>query len=399
MHDLDSEAQGALSGLSLPPEKLRGRRIAVSVGSRGVANVREIAKAICGWLKQQGARPFIFPGMGSHGGATVEGQLEILKGYGVTPDSMGVEIRASMESVCLGETPEGFKVYMDRHAWESDGVVVMNRVKPHTDFSGKIESGLLKMMAVGMGKVEGASQVHRWGWKYGFEEVIRAMSGKVLASGKILCGMAVMENELHQICSVRAARPEGIVAQEEQALAFARPLVPHIPFSKLHLLVVDEIGKNISGCGMDTKVIGRGVEVHAGEAPEIRLIYIRDLTAESDGNAVGIGLADVMHERLYHKIDFQKMYINVQTSLNPPMARMPMYLPTDREAMQFALGALGSPEPQEQRLAWIRNTLNLDRLAVSESLAREAAALSGWRLAPETHPFRFDAQGNIASPL
>ncbi len=396
---LDSEIRRTLSALSLSQEKLRGRRIAISVGSRGIADLREIVRAICGWLKDQGAHPFVFPGMGSHAGATADGQRNLLEGYGVTAESIGAEIRSSMESVSLGVTPEGSKVFMDRNAWEADGVLVMNRVKPHTDFNGKIESGLLKMMAVGMGKVEGASQVHRSGWKHGFEKTIRAMSAKVLASRKILCGLAVIENELHQICAVRAARPEGIVVQEEEALKMARPLVPHLPFSKLQLLIVDEMGKNISGCGMDTKVIGRGVELQPGEAPEIRLIYVRDLTPESAGNAAGVGLADLVHERLHRKIDLQKTYINVVTSLNPPMARLPMYLPTDREAMQFALGALGSPDPGEQRLVWIRNTLNLDRLAISDALAREVAALDGWRLRPEKCPLQFDREGNLASPL
>ncbi len=396
---LEAEIQQSLSGLHLSQEKLQGCRIAVAVGSRGIANVREIARAVCGWLKTQGAQPFVFPAMGSHGGATAEGQRKILEEYGITGDSMGAEIRSSMETVFLGTTPEGFKVFMDRNAWEADGVLVMNRVKPHTDFCGNIESGLLKMMAIGMGKIDGARECHRLSCKYGFEKVIRAVSSKVLASGKILCGLAVVENELHQICAVRAARPEGIVRQEEETLAIARPLVPRIPFSRFHLLIVDELGKNISGCGMDTKVIGRGVELQPGQAPEICLIYVRDLTAESAGNAAGIGLADVMHERLYRKIDLQKMYVNVLTALNPPMARLPVYLPSDREAIQFALGALGSPDPGEQRIVWIRNTLNLDSLAASETLAREGTELSGWRLASESNLPEFDPEGNLASPL
>ncbi len=396
---LDSEIQQALSGLGLPQEKLRGRRIAVAVGSRGIASLPEIVRAACGWLKAQGAQPFVFPGMGSHGGATAEGQRMILADYGVTPETVKAEIRSSMETVTLGTTLEGFEVFMDRNAWGAESVLVMNRVKPHTDFSGKIESGLLKMMAVGMGKVDGASQVHRWGWKYGNETVIRAMSAKVLASGKILCGLAVIENELHQICAVRAARPEGIVAQEEEALQMARPLVPRIPFSKFHLLIVNEMGKNISGAGMDTKIVGRGVELPSGAAPEIGLIYVRDLTAESEGNAVGIGLADLMHERLYRKIDLQKTYINARTAMHPPMARLPIYLPSDREALDLAWGALGSPSPEEQRAVWIRNTLNLDRLAVSEFLAREGAPASGWRLTPESSLPQFDPDGNLDSLL
>src|SRR5208337_8802 len=260
LHDLGSSILETLGGLGIAAEKLRGKRIAVAVGSRGIASLKEIVQAVCGWLKAQGAQPFIFPAMGSHGGGTAEGQRKILEDYGVTEAAMGVEIRSSMEAVLVGTTPEGFHVFMDRNAWESDGLVVVNRIKPHTDFSGKIESGLLKMMTIGMGKLEGATEGHRHSWKYGFETTIRAVSGKVLASGKILCGVAVVENELHQIADVRAALPEGIVEQEESALELARTLVPRIPFPAFHLLVVDEMGKNISGTGMDTKVIGRGVE-------------------------------------------------------------------------------------------------------------------------------------------
>jgi hypothetical protein len=400
--DAASEVQQRLAALDLSavlPMRDRARRIAVGVGSRGIAHLPEIVWAVCDWLIAQGARPFIFPAMGSHGGATAEGQRKVLENYGITPAAMGVEILSSMETVSLGATPEGFQVFMDRNAWGADGVLVVNRVKPHTDFSGKIESGLLKMLAVGMGKAEGARECHRWGWKFGFERAIRAISGKVLATGKILGGVAVVENELHQIVAVRAARAEAIVALEEEALAMARPLVPRIPFPKFHLLVVNEMGKNISGTGMDTKVIGRGVELPPGEAPEIGLIYVRDLTPESAGNALGIGLADVMHERLYRKIDLQKMYANARTSMNPPMPRLPIYCPSDREALDFALGALGSPAPQEQRVVWVQNTLNLDRLAISELLAPEAATLKGWRLLPGSYTPEFDASGDLSSPV
>lgn len=397
--DLGAETQRALTSLGLPQEKLRGRRIAVAVGSRGIAGLPQIVRAICQWLKAGGGHPFVFPAMGSHGGATAEGQRKVLEGYGITPDFLGAEIRSSMETVSLGATSQGFQVFMDKNAWESDGVLVMNRVRPHTNFFGKIESGLLKMTAIGMGKAEGAWEGHRWGRKHGYEMVIRSMSSVVLASGKILCGLAVVENELHQICAVRAARPEEIVAREEEALETARRLVPRIPFAKVHLLIVNELGKNISGTGMDTKIIGRAVELQPGEAPEIGLIYVRDLTPESAGNALGIGLADLMHERLYRKIDLQKMYVNARTSMNPLVPRLPMYLPSDREALDFALGALGSPDPNEQRVVWIRNTLNLERLAISERLAQEAAASGSWRLRPETYLPQFDSEGNLASPL
>ena len=399
LNNLPGEMHCALAALKIPQERLRGQRIALAVGSRGIANLYDLVCAICGWLKEQGASPFIFPAMGSHGGATAEGQLKVLEGYGITPDSVGVEILASMETVPLGATPQGFQVFMDRNAWGADGVVVLNRVKTHTDFSGKIESGLLKMMAIGMGKAEGARECHRWSWKFGFEKAIRAIAGRVMASGKIVAGVAVIENEFHQVAAIRAAQPADIVAMEEAAMEMARPLVARIPFPELQLLIVDELGKNISGTGMDTKVIGRGVELQPGEAPDIRMIYVRDLTPESGGNALGVGLADVMHERLYRKIDLQKMYANARTSMNPPMPRLPSFWPSDREALDFALGALGSPEPDEQRVVWIRNTLNLDRLAVSERLAREVVSLRGWRLLADTVAPRFSSTGDLTSPL
>lgn len=399
LKNLDDDVPQTLSALNLPAENLHGKQIAVAVGSRGIANLQEIVQVVCVWLKAQGAQPFIFPAMGSHGGATAEGQRNILAEYGVTAELVGAEIRASMATMFLGKTPEGFQVFMDRNAWESDGVLVLNRIKPHTDFTGKNESGLLKMMAVGMGKEEGARETHHYGWKYGFAQVIGAMSAITLASGKILCGLAVAENEMHQICALRAAQPANIVLMEEEMLQLARPLLPRLPFSKLHLLVVDELGKNISGTGMDTNVIGRGFEMYPVEGPKIGMIYVRDLTPESGGNAVGMGLADVIHERLYQKIDFQKTYLNSRVSLNPAPSKLPMHLPSDREALSLALGHLGRPDPAEQRVVWIRNTLNLNRLAISAPLALEAAQLSGWRLASEGFVPQFDSEGNIASPL
>jgi hypothetical protein len=399
LSDVPGEIQQALAGLALNPEKLRGRRIAVSVGSRGIASLPEIVRAVCDWLEAQGALPFVFPAMGSHGGATPEGQREILAEYGVTRENIGVEIRSSMETVSLGHAPEGFQAYMDRNAWESDGIVVLNRIKPHTDFSGRTESGLLKMIAVGMGKEDGARETHRWGWKFGFERVIHSMSAISLATGKILCGLGVIENEFHQICAVRASRAEAMAATEEETLRLARTLVPRIPFMKLHLLIVDELGKNISGTGMDTKVIGRGTEIRPGESPEIDMIYLRDLTHQSGGNAVGMGLADLMHDRLFQKIDFQKTYLNSSVALNPVPSKMPIHLPSDRSALDLAFGHLGWPEVNEQRVVWVRNTLALDRLAISSALAREAAGLPGWRIVPGAIEPQFDSEGNLSSEL
>lgn len=396
---LEKEIHHALSELAVPPDHLQGKRIAVSAGSRGIASLTEIVRGICGWLKAQGAEPFVFPAMGSHGGSTAEGQRKVLEDYGVTPASVGAEIRSSMQTVSLGRSPEGFEVFLDANAWQADGVMVMNRVKPHTDFSGKIESGLLKMLAVGAGKEEGARETHRSGRKFGFERVIRAMSAVTLGSGKILCGVGVVENEFHQIALVRAAPPEGVVSMEEALLVEAKRLVPRLPFEDLHVLIVDEMGKNISGTGMDTKIIGRGANFPPGEVSDIRLVYVRDLTAASAGNALGVGLADVIHDRVFRKIDLEKTYVNARTSLNPPMARLPIHLPTDRDSLDLALGALGSPGEDEQRIIWIRNTLDLNRVAISSHLARKAQALDGWRLSSDELTAEFNADGDIASPL
>ncbi|MGO9270551.1 MAG: lactate racemase domain-containing protein [Terriglobia bacterium] len=392
---VEDEIHATLSGLNVPDEKLRGRKVGITVGSRGVASLKEITRAACQWLKDCGAHPFIFPAMGSHGGATAEGQRKILEDYGVTPDFVAAPVRSSMETALLGETPEGFPVYADRLAWQADGIMVMHRVKPHTAFSGTIESGLLKMMAVGMGKAEGAREFHRAAQHSSYEKAIRAMAAKVLAGSKVLCGLAVIENEMHQICAVRAALPEGLVALDESCLAEARRLVPRLPFAKIDLLIVDEIGKNISGTGMDAKLIGRGVQFQPDEAPEIKLIYARDLTAESNGNALGIGLADFVHERLRRKIDFEKMYVNARTSMSHRLVRLPMVLCSDREALAFALEVLGQPEPPEPRIAWIRNTQYLGRLAISERLALEVPTPAGWRLAAQGFQPGFGPDGNL----
>jgi hypothetical protein len=399
LKDVQAVVQQSLAALRIPTAKIRGKSIAVTAGSRGIDRLPEVVRAACIWLKSEGASPFIVPAMGSHGGGTSEGQRQVLEKYGVTPEFTGAEIRSAIEPASLGSTPEGIEVYMDRNASEADAVLVLNRVKPHTDFSGNIESGVVKMMVVGLGKALGAQEIHRWSRKIGFEPCLRAVCAKVLSSGKVLCGLALIENEFHQIAQIYASVPEGIIAQEEKALTIARRLVPRIPFPELDLLVVDELGKNISGSGMDTKVIGRGLPSIPPEAPHIRVIYARDLTRETEGNAAGVGLADLIHDRLYRKIDYQKTFLNVRTSLNLPLAQVPMHCPSDRDAFDFALGYMGSPGPEHQRSVWIRNTVSLDRIACSQALAAEAAKLDGWHLEPEPLVPQFDRDGDVCSPL
>ncbi len=399
LQDIETAIRESLADLRLPAARLRGRRIAVTVGSRGIDRLPEVARAVCSWLKAEGATAVLVPAMGSHGGGTAEGQRRVLEQYGVTPEFTGAKICSSMETASLGRTPQGVEICLDQNAFAADAILVVNRVKPHTDFSGQIESGVVKMMAVGLGKAVGAEEVHRWSRQIGFETCLRAIAEKILASGKILCGLALIENEFHQIAHMCASLPEGIVAQEEKALAMAKRIVPRIPFSELDLLVVDELGKNISGSGMDTKVIGRGLPSFPPEAPRIRTIYARDLTTESEGNAAGVGLADLIHEKLYSKIDYQKTFLNVRTSLNIPLARIPLHCPSDRDALDFALGYLGGPPPEQQRVVWIRNTLELDRIACSHALVPDASKLEGWRVERESLQLHFDHTGDTCSPF
>ncbi len=387
----------ALAALKMEREKLQGKNIALTVGSRGIANLSLLVRTVGEWLKASGARPFIVPSMGSHGGATPEGQRKVLADYGITEEELGIPVRSQMEAVHLGNTPEGFDVFMDRLAYESDGVVVFNRIKTHTDFSGRIESGWLKMLAIGLGKVQGARTCHRYCRQYGYEKSIRAMGSWSLASGKILCGVGVIENEEHEICAVRTARPDQLIQTEEEALILARKLLPRLPFRNIDLLIVDQLGKNISGTGFDTKVIGRGVPLEPNEAPEIKLIYLRDITPESEGNALGIGMADFMHERCFRKVDLKKTYINTQAALNPPMGFLPMHFPSDGEAVRFALNVLGDRDKSHSRVAWIKNTLLLSEILASDALLTAGPSSGAYLSAQSTSTPSFDAEDNLVS--
>ncbi len=399
--DVAGSVRAHLDCLGVAADKLRGRTIAVAVGSRGIATLQVIVRTVCDWLKAHGAKPFVFPAMGSHGGGTAEGQRQVLSEYGITLDGVGVEVRSDIETVQVGTTPQGFPVFADRNAWNSDGIVLVSRVKPHSDFVGRVESGMLKMMAIGLGKREGAAEGHKQFIKCGFEPTIRAVSSKILESGKVLLGVAIVENELHETADVRAALSQNIVEAEHSAIALARELMPRLPFNRMDLLIVDEMGKNISGAGMDSKVIGRarGEAPSTANGPKITVIFTRDLTEESGGNAIGVGNADIIHERLFRKVDLQKTYVNCMTALNPLAGRIPMHLLTDRGALDFALGHLGNPDPASQRCVWIQNTLNLNRFAISPLLRNEIDTPQNWRLSESQFSATFDNSGDLRSPF
>ncbi len=394
--DAVREAMASVQPLlrSLP----RGAQVAVTAGSRGVDRMDEVIREICRAFREAGAEPFIVPAMGSHGGATAEGQRRLLEHLGISEKQMGAPVRSSMETVSVGKTGGGVEVFMDRLAWDCERVFAVNRVKPHTDFDGVVESGILKIIAVGLGKLEGATQFHRNAIRCGYETSILEMSRCSIASGRILGGLGVVENDRHRMCEIGAARAEELEQLDRRLQARAQVLYPKLPFVSLDLLIVDELGKNISGAGMDAKVIGRPVHAEMAlmkqDRIKVRRIYVRDLTAESEGNAAGIGFADLMHQRIAGKINFAVLYKNAATGLAPNVARMPMHVPSDREAIQLLAANMGFARIEDMRIAWIRNTLSIISFCASPKCIDEVRQNPGYDIGPASE-VEYDDEGNI----
>src|SRR5438874_4464804 len=326
-----------------------GARIAVATGSRGITNIRNIVAAVLEVLRTAGAKPFILPAMGSHGGATPEGQVEVLASYGITEQSMGVPIRASMEVERVGQSAEGVEVFCSVEALRSDGIVLINRVKPHTDFQGTLGSGVVKMSVIGLGKRAGAAAGHAAATRLGYEHTLRSIARVVLRTAPILCGVAIVENQFHDTARIAVLKRDAIEESEKELLEEARRLMPRLPFDDIDLLIVDRIGKNISGSGMDPNVTGRWVHGYSTSlgsdnqaSPMIRRIFVRDLTPATHGNAIGIGFADITTTRLVSAMDKQVTYINALTSLTPNGAKIPIHFDTDRECITHALASLAS---------------------------------------------------------
>ena len=374
-----------------------GETVAITAGSRGVANVDIAVKATVGYLKGLGAKPFVVPAMGSHGGATAEGQRSVLAHYGITEETVGAPVKATMEVVELGKTADGLPVFFDRYAAEADHVVPLNRIKAHTDFNGSIESGLMKMMVIGLGKQQGANLYHRAFFQYSFEHVIMAVGGFILDTGKIAFGLGLIENAHEDTAKAVAMPAAHLLQNERELLVEAKSLMGRLPFDELDLLIVDWTGKNISGTGMDTNVIGRMMQNFEPEPakPAILRIFVRDLTEESDGNATGIGLADFTTTRLVDKIDRHSTYMNGITALGPQKSKIPFYYDTDREAIEVALDTIGLTEPEDARVIRIESTLRLTELDISEVLLEDAKLHSRLEVIGETQPFEFDAVGNL----
>jgi hypothetical protein len=379
-----------------------GMRIALGVGSRGISNLKEIVKATLGALIQAGARPFIVPAMGSHGGATSEGQIRVLADYGVTPESMGVPIEASMEVSKIGTAFDGLDVVFSAPALQADGVVVLNRVKPHTDFRGTLGSGIQKMLVIGFGKQVGASNAHRAAAHLGYEVVLREFARTILGSAPIFCGIALVEDQHHQTAEVAVLPPENIVREEGRLFQKAESLLARLPFDEIDLLIVDRIGKDISGSGMDTNVIGRDIvgytsSLHSKSqvTPRVSRIFVRDLTPASNGNGIGIGMADFTTARFVKALNLQYMYMNALTSLGLLPAKIPIYFDNDREAIQAGLASLAEAHAEKLRVVRISDTLNLERFLVSEGCVRAINGRPGVTTAGGARDMEFDAEANL----
>lgn len=372
------------SGLFVP-----GQSVAVAVGSRGIQNLPIIVAAAVSSLKELGLVPFIMPAMGSHGGATGRGQEEILKGLGITETSVGAAVRSNMDAVCLGRLESGAEVFMARDALEADHLVLINRVKPHTAFRGEVESGLCKMLAVGCGKHKGALSIHR----YGPAESLIPAAGMLLDQVSVLFGLAILENARDETHSIRLVLPRDFLRTDKELLGIAWRHLPKIPTDHLDILIVDEMGKDVSGAGIDPNVVGFWRREGGPRKPDYRTIVLLDLTPVSHGNAVGIGLADLTTRRVMDKVDLKATYTNALTSGVWSSARLPMALETDRAALETALSKVS--DPGCARVARIRNTLMLETLWVSEAVLPELKAMQDIEIHHTPLKLAFDESGRL----
>lgn len=378
-----------------------GANVAVAVGSRGIANLRAIVAGAVESLRAAGARPFILPAMGSHGGGTAEGQLALLAGYGVTEANLGVPIRTAMGVEEIGRTPDGDAVVCSVEALRADAVLILNRVKPHTDFGGALGSGLLKLLVVGLGKHVGAANFHRAAARRGHLHVLRGSGEVIRRRLPLLAAIALVENQRHATARLEVVRPEALEEREAALCAEAATLMPRLPFAELDLLIVDRMGKNISGTGMDPAVIGRMIHGYSlaedveRRHPHVRRLFVRDLTPESHGNAIGIGLADFTTSRLVAAMDREVTVTNSLTALSLQGAKVPIFFETDREVLRAALDTLSLPDPRSARVVRIADTLSVEWLQASAATLSSSPRAGDLELVADPEPMRFDAQGNL----
>jgi len=398
LQDISGAIRQELAKLPLSDRIKPGDSVAITVGSRGIANMALIIKILVEELKTHGANPFIVPAMGSHGGGTAEGQRAIVEAYGVTEDFIGAPIHASMEVVQVGSIEDGIPVFFDKCAHEADHVAIVARIKPHTDFSGEIESGLHKMMLIGLGKHRGASLYHQAFAHYSFGHIVRSVGQTVIKNCNILLGLAIVENQFDETALIKSVAPEEFLAREKELLILAKKLIPRLPFHQVDLLIVDQIGKDVSGTGMDTNVIGRKDYLYPCNEevlPKVTRIYVRDLTKKTHGNATGIGIADYTHTRLVNKTDFDSTYINCLTGDNPKAAAIPIHYNTDRKVLDVALKTVGYVQPENAKVIRIRNTLDLKEIMVSEAYQAEMKGRDDLEIIEPVKEMGFGEDGSL----
>ena len=399
LRDVTGEVQRQLATAEFAARVKPGARIALGIGSRGISNIAPIVRATVDFWKSHGCEPFIFPAMGSHGAATAQGQADVLARFGIQETAMGCRIVSQLEVVSLGKTADGIEAFMDRNAFAADAVMLINRIKWHTDFSGAIESGLFKMLAIGVGKFAGAQRYHTYGYRLGLEHVIRTVGRQVLASGKVLGGLAILEDAYHNTAQINAVSADGMEQNEEGLLELVKSWRGKIPIP-LDILILDEIGKNFSGTGMDTKVVNRDIDGSPNPWPElvrIERVFVRDISSGSYGNAVGIGLADVVHDRLLEKVDWNATQINSLTASTPTGIRTPIHFPSDQECLEKIGTTVGRLDPAEVNCGWFKNSLELSFMKLSENMRSEIQRNPTLEILGPAEPMEFDAAGNLSA--
>ena len=396
VQNIPEEIRKEFARIQLNDKVQSGMRIAITAGSRGIYKIPLILRTVVDEIKACGAEPFVIPAMGSHGGATAEGQVEFLRGLGITEESMDAPILATMDVVEIGSTSGGLPVFLDVHAAKADGIIVVGRVKPHTDFRGPIESGLHKMIAIGLGKHKQALAIHTYGIR-GLRELVPQVAQVTLNKAPILCGLALLENGYDETAHIEAVLPVDFAVREPELLRIAHQMLPKLPVNELDLLIVGEIGKNFSGTGMDTNIIGR-VKIY-GEPefsnPKIQYIVALRLSEAAHGNALGIGLADFTTERGMHGIDYPVMRENVVTSSFIDRGKIPMAFPNDQASIAAAQRCLWQENPRSARMMYIPNTLEISKIAVSESLLPMLSTQPGIEVLTPLQELAFDQEGNL----
>lgn len=374
-----------------------GEKVMLTAGSRGIGCMVDLLSACIRVLREKGAVPIIFPAMGSHGRGEAEGQVEVLRHLGITEERLGAPVYSGMDMVEVGTVHDGVPVYADRAVVEADHVLLINRVKEHTEYIGETESGILKMAVVGLGRHAGAQSMHQLAVNVTYREAIAAIAKVLFEKVPILGALAILENHRNALRRMEAIPPQAVFEREPELLKEAMLYKPKLPFEEMDVLLVDEIGKEISGTGVDTKVVGRIMNIYEKECetPRITRIVIRDLTEKTAGNAVGIGLADFITKRAFDKIDFEALYTNCITAVAPEKGRIPITLKTDQAAMEAALDTIGLWSPEKARVVWISNSASLDWLAVSQALVPLARGMEGIEVHEELFEFPFDSKGGL----